>query len=193
MDPRHKTNAVAIVAAIAVTVAGLSLVSGQRARAAGQSGACCLTNGLCVVISAAQCAGNGGTYQGDGTTCGGNCGACCLPGGSCIENASPNACTAQQGTHQGPATTCAGVQCPVEPQGACCLPTASCEFGVEEDCTNQGGIWHGEGTVCGDFNQNGADDVCETIDACPTDINKDGMSDVLDLLELLGHWLGVCP
>lgn len=194
MATQRTTSAAFAAAAVGLAVGALLVTGEQRASALGQSGACCLNNGICVIIATeAQCTGNGGVYQGAGTTCGGNCGACCLPGGNCTDDTSPGACEALLGQHQGPVTTCAGSECTADPLGACCLPTANCNFDTEAECTTAGGLWHGEGTVCGDFNQNGTDDVCETGCPCPTDVNGDGVTGVLDLLDMLSHWNEECP
>lgn len=142
-----------------------------------------------LLSSQQECTFFEGTWQGDGTTCGGNCGACCLSGGGCTNSTSPDVCAGQAGDHQGEASTCGGVTCPTDPLGACCLPTANCLFGTESECITAAGIWAGEGTVCGDFNQNGTDDVCEN--PCPGDTNGDDVVDVIDLLALLGSW-GPC-
>lgn len=45
--------------------AALAIASGAFA----QTGACCLPTGLCVQVTAADCAVQGGTYQGDATSC----------------------------------------------------------------------------------------------------------------------------
>ncbi|MEZ4651098.1 MAG: hypothetical protein R3E97_20380 [Candidatus Eisenbacteria bacterium] len=52
------------------------------------TGACCLRDGSCVLLTSAQCAQESGEYMGDGvscdpTPCEGAYGACCFPDGTC--------------------------------------------------------------------------------------------------------------
>ena len=75
--------------------------------------------------------------------------------------------------------------------GACCLPNGTCVTQIESGCESSGGVWRGVGTLCGDFNQNGADDVCETLGACQSDLNNDGEVGIEDFLKLLADW-GLC-
>ena len=65
------------------------------------AGACCLTDGTCMVIAAAACDETGGSYRGDATACADRCtdGACCVAGdcgsvggGPACTGATPNAC-----------------------------------------------------------------------------------------------------
>ena len=157
----------------------------------GATGACCVpgVNACIDGISADECLfAFGGVYQGDGTTCGGaSCGACCMPDESCVDLTSPNACAALGGSHEAD-TECFQTSCET---AACCLADASCLLLRETDCTAAGGVWHGPNGICGDFNQNGTDDVCETP-TCPHDINGDGTVGVVDFLNLLASW-GPCP
>ena len=157
----------------------------------GPIGACCIpgANDCIPDVSEVQCLfGFGGVYQGDGTTCGGAfCGACCLPDESCLGFIAPDVCAALGGAHEAD-TACAAVSCDI---AACCLADASCSTLRETDCTAAGGIWHGPDGVCGDFDQNGTDDVCETS-SCPHDVDNDGTVGIVDFLDLLGSW-GACP
>jgi hypothetical protein len=57
------------------------------------------------------------------------------------------------------------------------------------DCTEAGGQWKGTTSICGDFDQDGMDDACES---CRSDSNGDGVVNVLDFLNLLSDW-GDCP
>ena len=90
------------------------------------------------------------------------------------------------GSHEAD-TECFEASCDI---AACCLADASCVTLRETDCAAAGGVWHGPDGVCGDFNQNGTDDVCETP-TCPH-IDGDGNVGIVDFLDLLGHW-GACP
>jgi spore coat protein A len=83
------------------------------------SGACCLTNGDCVILSAANCAAQSGTYQGDATTCSPNpcpqppaLGACCFSNGTCVVT-NPTDCAALGGFYEGDDTSCSSNLCPV--------------------------------------------------------------------------------
>jgi len=157
----------------------------------GPTGACCVSGANACIdgISAEECLfAFSGVYQGDGTTCGGaSCGACCMPDESCVDLTSPDVCTALGGSFE------ADIECPAASceVAACCLADASCVVLREADCTAAGGVWHGPDGICGDFDQNGTDDVCETP-TCPHDINGDGIVGIVDFLDLLAHW-GPCP
>jgi spore coat protein A len=78
------------------------------------TGACCITDGTCLLATSANCASLGGTFQGEGSDCSPNpcpqpTGACCL-GGSCsiVTNAQ---CQQQGGIWQGANTTCSPNPC----------------------------------------------------------------------------------
>jgi hypothetical protein len=116
------------------------------------TGACCLPDGSCDVMSAADCSAAGGTYQGDLTDClSVSCppahGACCFEGGGCLDMFEPN-CAIALGTFQGPGTDCASTAC--FPVGACCLPDGSCDPNTTPgECDALGGTFQGDGTGCG--------------------------------------------
>lgn len=101
-------NTNVVGAAISGVVAGTYSIVGQ-----GSTGACCLPDGACEVLSASQCAERGGRYWGEGSTCGeANCrGACCLPDGNCAQLPQEQ-CTDRAGTYQGDGTDCASYDCP---------------------------------------------------------------------------------
>lgn len=156
----------------------------------GGTGACCLGNFDCIgPFTATECVfAFNGIYLGDGTTCGGpSCGACCLPDESCLEVQSADTCAAAGGGHE-PDLNCSGAACEV---GACCLGDATCQELRESDCATIGGVWKGPDSICGDFDQNGFDDACESS-SCPHDIDNDGMVGIVDFLDLLANW-GPCP
>ena len=80
-------------------------------------GACCLPSDSCVVVTAAECTVQGGSYQGDGVPCTPDpcnpiLGACCFDDGTCLELTSAD-CLAQSGTYQGDLTTCTADLCPL--------------------------------------------------------------------------------
>ena len=73
-------------------------------------GACCFSDGSCLVLSGADCVTQGGDYQGDGTVCDPNpcgqvVGACCFSDGSCLVLSEAD-CMAQGGDYQGDGTSC---------------------------------------------------------------------------------------
>ncbi len=176
-------------------VVGLNLILAAHRTAAeppeGPTGACCLPAVFACIdgVSEVECLfAFSGIYQGDGTTCGGAfCGACCLPDESCGLDVSPDVCAAAGGSFA-EQLDCPGISCVV---AACCLADASCVAVREVECTSLAGVWNGPDGVCGDFNQNGFDDVCETA-GCPHDSNNDGEVGIVDFLDLLASW-GRCP
>ncbi len=107
----------------------------------GGGGACCI-DGVCSILSAADCASGGGNYLGDGSICGGvDCtiGACCDQGGVC-DDITEAECNPINHHFFGYGTKCADDPCPI---GACC--TANLE-------------------VCSQFGE----DICGVLgDACP--------------------------
>ena len=83
------------------------------------SGACCFTNGDCLILSGIECNAMGGLYQGDGSSCTPNpcpqppsIGACCFDDGSCLE-LSPIECSAMGGVYKGDDVPCGPGLCPV--------------------------------------------------------------------------------
>ena len=148
--------------------------------------ACCFATS-CLDLTVAACATAGGVAQGFGTVCapGDVCpiGACCLGDGSCSDGFTEPDCIAQGGIYQNHGSLCSmGVNCPA-PVGACCFATGGCLVLDESDCTIANGSWAGLLTDCSDNNGNGDPDVCEVT--CPTDVNGDGVTNVLDLIDLL--------
>ena len=73
----------------------------------------------------------------------------------------------------------------VPQQGACCIGTSgACLLLYESNCNAGGGTFLGEGTACSDAG------ACEPEPTCDTDINGDDVTDVSDLLEIVGAWGG---
>jgi hypothetical protein len=71
--------------------------------------------------------------------------------------------------------------------GACCFANGECWEGVtDEHCNTNRGLWIGESMTCVDCNLGGGND-------CPTDVNGSGITDVDDLLELIGSFGAICP
>ncbi|MFH1746586.1 MAG: hypothetical protein ABIG44_06010 [Planctomycetota bacterium] len=112
-------------------------------------GACCIGQ-TCSILTAAACAGTGGTYLGDGVSCDGNpcdtipTGACCLVG--LCEVMTSDACDTAGGAYLGDGTGC-DIACDCLAYGACCVGT-TCSVITEEDCTLQGGDFLGPFTDC---------------------------------------------
>ncbi len=112
------------------------------------TGACCLTSGQCVTLTAADCAANGGTYHGDYSSCNPNpCGtafgACCFPDQSC-EVEDPDLCAANGGIYQGDGAPCSPNPCGAA-LGACCHDNALCNITDPFGCV---GMYMGDWTVC---------------------------------------------
>lgn len=115
------------------------------------TGACCLSDGTCQVLTQTNCTGQGGSYQGDNVSCSPNpcpqsTGACCLSSGVC-QIVTQTTCSGQGGTYQGDGTSCSPNPCP-QPTGACCLAGGSCAVLTSADCTSQGGLYQGNGASC---------------------------------------------
>ncbi|QQS08695.1 MAG: multicopper oxidase family protein [Phycisphaerales bacterium] len=94
------------------------------------TGACCLVDGTCVVVTQASCNSQSGTYQGNNTSCSPNpcpppTGACCLPNQTCVV-LEPADCTTQGGTYQGHGTSCSPSPC---------IATITDTFGALQDTT----------------------------------------------------------
>lgn len=83
------------------------------------TGACCLTDGSCGVLTEAACEAAGGFYNGDSTTCAtAAClGACFIPAtGGCLQF-NRTTCDAVGGQWQGPGTTACTAPCPADIDG----------------------------------------------------------------------------
>ena len=81
------------------------------------TGACCLPDGSCIVVSSSGCAAANGIYRGNNAPCAtANCpqpatGACCLSSGCSILTQAQ--CLAGNGTYRGDNTSCATAGCAV--------------------------------------------------------------------------------
>lgn len=116
------------------------------------SGACCLSDGNCVVLPSYLCMNEGGIYHGAGTNCSTvDCptamGACCADDGSCSITIE----TECVGTYQGDGTVCDPNPCSLK--GACCpsLIHSPCIFVTSAECAANGGHYFGDGTSCSIF------------------------------------------
>jgi len=120
-------------------------------------GACCFPDGSCLILYAAECAAQGGSYGGDGVTCAQvfcevlPIGACCFASGACAVLPLPD-CEAQGGAYAGDGVSCAAANCPSgTPTEACCF--ADCDGGgcldlLPADCIAAGGVPQGTDTAC---------------------------------------------
>ncbi|MAI67363.1 MAG: hypothetical protein CMJ26_05755 [Phycisphaerae bacterium] len=146
-------------------------------------GACCVpSTGNCVEFELDTCTTVGGNHMGEGTTCAQTTcfpeGACCLPSGSCIGPVTPDDCISVAGLFQGDATDCSNANCS-QPIGACCGPDWCLNL-ASLDCVAVGGTWNDAGTACDDGS------ICDN--ACPEDLDGDGIINVTDLLTVVGDW-----
>ena len=112
------------------------------------TGACCLPNGPCVTLAAADCVANAGVYHGDGapcdpTPCGATTGACCFGDTSC-EVESADSCATNGGSFTTDGTPCFPNPCGA-PTGACCFGTDVCEITDPFTCI---GTYMGSSTSC---------------------------------------------
>lgn len=179
-----------------------------------RTGACCLPDGSCIVVTGTRCQTRGGTYQGDGIACdGADCavlGACCIPFGIC-EVATIQVCFGDLGgVIWAPGQNCGTFNCP--PLGACCKPDGTCQVAAQSSCEiTFGGSYQGDGVECqearcappcpADFDGSGDVGVTDLVSiveawgpcaACPEDLDGSGDVGVTDLVALLVAW-GDCP
>jgi len=115
-------------------------------------GACCKTDGSCVLATAADCQSLGGTYKGDGTNCQtADCPQpsipCCFEStGGCVMLKESD-CIAAGGIPGPAGQTCQTYVC--FPIGAACLPDGTCIDGVSPDEADAlGAVFQGDGTTC---------------------------------------------
>ena len=114
----------------------------------GVEGACCTTNGVCLVTSVDQCVG---TFFG-GEDCLPNVclrplGACCYDNGTCALTYEDDC----SGAFQGGGSDCVPGLCPVYgPDSACCFGDGTCEVLTEHACLDAGGTYLAD-AVCGLF------------------------------------------
>lgn len=113
-------------------------------------GACCFSDGSCLLLRASACQEQRGDFSGEGTTCTPNpCpqfGACCYPDGYCEVFMAVD-CAMSSGDFQGEGTVCDPNPCPQNP-GACCFSSGECRFESEYYCARYHGVFLGRGVVC---------------------------------------------
>jgi hypothetical protein len=112
------------------------------------TGACCLTSGQCITLTASDCAANGGTYHGNyfpcvPSPCGTAFGACCFGDTSC-EVEDPDLCGINGGVYLGDGTPCVPNPCGAA-TGACCHGDALCDLTDPFGCV---GVYMGDGSTC---------------------------------------------
>ncbi len=118
----------------------------------GGMGACCDPCN-CTILSADECAAQGGIYLGDGTSCDPSpcecpppLGACCI-GCECVVTTEGD-CLGQGGVFFGPDSNCSQPICGEGPPIACCLSDGTCLITTPCGCTQIGGVWDGESMSC---------------------------------------------
>jgi lysyl endopeptidase len=104
-------------------------------------------------------------------------GACCIDTTSCIVLSQFN-CDNGGGSYQGDDSICDD-GCLQNAPGACCVG-GGCVNINEVGCNTGGGVFQGAGTTCDSG-------ICDEP-SCPTDIDGNGVTDVSDLLEIVGQW-----
>jgi spore coat protein A len=112
------------------------------------TGACCFTDGSCLILSQTDCTNQSGTYQGNGTSCTPNpcpqpTGACCFSDGTC-QVLEADDCASQNGVFQGNMTSCTPNPC----LGACCFNDGTCQELNIDDCAAMSDTYQGFGTAC---------------------------------------------
>jgi hypothetical protein len=127
------------------------------------SGACCLNNGSCVLLTSGECDAVGGTFGGENSICQQvSCepveGACCFSNGTCDELTAAQ-CALEGGNYQGDETTCAGVSCPEVPGPCCFESTGNCISLKASQCLAAGGVPGPAGVSCAGY-------VCFPSGAC---------------------------
>lgn len=146
------------------------------------TGACCLFDGTCIIVTEALCKINDGTYQGDDVACEdavcATLGACCIPFDVCVVSTIQECFGELGGVIWAPEQDCVSYTCP--PLGACCKPDGTCQVTAEYSCEiTFEGIYHGDGVICQD---------ASCAQPCPADIDGNGMVSTADLLILLSAW-----
>ncbi len=140
---------------------------------------------------------------------GGMAGACCLPSGGCREGVGMTGCNNLGGTFLGEATTCAGSTCPTAPTvvgGAVSFPALAIGGSQlrESEVAVALRFWSdGQVDATRVFSERGSNGcgaspaaACDgpvvlISGTCPTDIDRDGDTGIVDFLTLLGGW-GAC-
>ncbi len=117
------------------------------------TGACCMHDGSCELLTEAACGDAEGAYAGDDVTCvAAECpqpaGACCFSDGSCSV-LTETGCSSEEGSYQGHDTSCTQVACSQPAAtGACCLPDDVCAVLTSDECTAGDGVYQGDELTC---------------------------------------------
>jgi len=139
---------------------GILLVPAAQAQLT--NGACCRTDGSCVVQGSFTCTSQGGVFIGFATNCTNaticDPGACCLPD-RCQENRRGQ-CAQSSGEFRGLNSSCVG-NC----VGACCAPDQTCDELDPSTCQGADGAYQGPNTTCATTQCSGA---CCTSNGCVT-------------------------
>jgi len=121
-------------------------------------GACCDSTLLSCLdgVFEVACTADGSFFHGERSRCADvlcSFGACCTACGACLPDYALPACPAAGGIQHWPGLACpadATVLCPPV-TGACCIgsgPARQCEELCEQECSDAGGFYHGDGTTC---------------------------------------------
>ncbi len=145
------------------------------------TGACCLFDGSCIIMTEALCQTNDGTYQGDNSTCEdavcATLGACCIPFDICVVATIQECVGKLGGVLWAPEQDCVTFTCP--PLGACCEMDGTCRVTAEFSCEISSGLYQGDGVLCQDTS---------CAQPCAADLDDNGTVGILDLLALLAAW-----
>jgi hypothetical protein len=150
------------------------------------TGACC-AEGVCSVVTQAECLNQGGEWYGDGTTCEdpGVCvpvteAACCIAG--VCNMLTEEACGLQGGTFYGAGVTCDVAGLCDAPTGACCI-NGECSLLPAIACADQGGTYFGDNTEC-------AANPCVPVTGACCTANQCLQMTAADCLVAEGSWQG---
>ncbi len=152
----------------------------------GGTGACCLPDGTCVVVTLTECQLLQGLYIGDGAPCS-ECdmqepvGACCFPGAPC-QQLSLFECGNLGGIYIGDGLPCS--DCDIQtPTGACCQADGTCAQTSQVNCEATGGVYLGNDTSCDDCPTGPVDGACCIPGGCIQALQQ-------ECLAQGGTWLG---
>lgn len=164
-----------------------SLGIGVLALPCGTSGACCLPDLSCQILTGPACSGLDGQFLGPNETCSPNpcatVGACCFQF-VCAVLGEP-ACVAGGGEYQGDDSNCDPLPCAPAPSGACCYLT-TCVVVEECACVESGGSYVGDGSICSPSPCGGLAD----IDIVPSSLQFTVVPDATDFATLTISNLG---
>ena len=150
-------------------------------------GACCLST-VCTSQLRTDCNANGGVFSSSGTSCiDFDCTevghACCIGGCVCGVFANIDICTTlNNGVYLGDNVSCADATCPLT--GACCID-AVCVSLSNAACTNSGGVYNGDGSIC-----SSSDSCIEAGHACCFVDSECGVLNRTSCLQNGGMYLG---